>query len=32
VRRAIDILEGETVDASAFKALVRMAVAQNTEL
>ncbi len=28
-RRAIDILEGETVDASAFKALVREAVALN---
>ncbi len=30
VRRAIDIREGETVDASAFKALVREAVALNT--
>ena len=30
VRRAIDIHEGETVDASAFKALVREAVALNT--
>jgi hypothetical protein len=30
VRRAIDIHEGETVDASAFKALVRQAVALNT--
>src|SRR6202162_2915339 len=29
VRRAIDILEGEEVDASAFKALVRQAVALN---
>ena len=29
-RRAIDIHEGETVDASAFKALVRAAVALNT--
>jgi hypothetical protein len=28
-RRAIDIREGETVDAGAFKALVRAAVAQN---
>jgi hypothetical protein len=28
-RRAIDIHEGETVDARAFKALVRAAVAQN---
>ena len=28
-RRAIDIHEGETVDAGAFKALVRAAVAQN---
>jgi hypothetical protein len=28
-RRAIDIHEGETVDASAFKALVKAAVAQN---
>ena len=29
VRRAIDIREGETVDVSAFKALVRAAVALN---
>lgn len=29
VRRAIDIREGETVDASAFKALIRQAVALN---
>lgn len=29
-RRAIDIHEGETVDATAFKALVRQAVALNT--
>ena len=29
VRRAIDIREGETVDASAFKALIREAVALN---
>ncbi len=29
VRRAIDILEGKDVDASAFKALVRQAVALN---
>ena len=29
VRRAIDIREGENVDASAFKALVREAVARN---
>ena len=29
VRRAIDIHEGEVVDASAFKALVRQAVALN---
>ena len=28
-RRAIDIHEGETVDAGAFKALVKAAVAQN---
>ena len=28
-RRAIDIHEGETVDARAFKALVKVAVAQN---
>lgn len=30
VRRAIDIREGETIDANAFKALVRAAVALNT--
>lgn len=30
VRRAIDIEEGETVDAGAFKTLVRAAVALNT--
>ena len=30
VRRAIDIHEGETIDAGAFKALVRAAVALNT--
>jgi hypothetical protein len=30
VRRAIDIHEGETVDAGAFKALIRAAVALNT--
>lgn len=30
-RRAIDIREGETVDAEAFKALVRAAVARNVE-
>ena len=30
VRRAIDIHEGEEVDASAFKALVRQAVAHNS--
>src|SRR6476660_5156435 len=30
VRRAIDIHEGETIDASAFKALVRQAVALNS--
>jgi len=29
MRRAIDIREGETVDAGAFKALVKAAVAQN---
>jgi len=29
LRRAIDIHEGETVDAAAFKALVRAAVALN---
>lgn len=28
-RRAIDIREGETVDATAFKALIRQAVALN---
>lgn len=28
-RRAIDIREGETIDATAFKALVRAAVVQN---
>ena len=31
VRRAIDIAEGEEVDAEAFKALIRAAVALNTE-
>jgi hypothetical protein len=30
VRRAIDIHEGETIDAGAFKALVRAALALNT--
>lgn len=30
VRRAIDIPEGATVDASAFKALIREAIALNT--
>lgn len=30
VRRAIDIREGETLDAGAFKALVKAAVARNT--
>lgn len=30
VRRAIDILEGEVVDAEAFKALIRAAVAFNS--
>src|SRR5512145_2811785 len=30
VRRAIDIREGEAVDARAFKALIRAAVAHNT--
>jgi hypothetical protein len=30
VRRAIDIHEGEEVDATAFKALIRAAVALNT--
>jgi hypothetical protein len=29
VRRAIDIREGEKVDARAFKALIKAAVAQN---
>src|SRR5689334_12890967 len=32
VRRAIDIREGERVDASAFKALVRQAVALNSSV
>jgi hypothetical protein len=32
VRRAIDIREGETVDADAFKALVRAAVVLNTSV
>jgi hypothetical protein len=32
VRRAIDIHEGEAVDASAFKALVRQAVALNSSV
>src|SRR6185436_11949463 len=32
VRRAIDIHEGETVDAGAFKALIRAAVALNTSV
>jgi hypothetical protein len=31
-RRAIDIHEGETLDAAAFKALVKAAVAENREL
>ena len=31
MRRAIDIGEGETVNASAFKALVKAAVAQNEQ-
>lgn len=31
VRRAIDIHEGETVDAAAFKALIKAAVARNSE-
>ena len=31
VRRAIDIHEGETIDASAFKALVRQAAALNED-
>lgn len=30
LRRAIDIREGETIDAAAFKALIREAVALNT--
>ena len=30
VRRAIDILEGEVIDATAFKALVREAIAVNS--
>ena len=30
VRRAIDIHEGEEVDASAFKALIRQAIALNS--
>ncbi len=30
VRRALDIREGETVDAKAFTALIRAAVALNT--
>ena len=30
VRRAIDIREGEQIDASAFKALIRQAVVQNS--
>ena len=30
VRRAIDIHEGDTIDANAFKALIRAAVALNT--
>lgn len=30
VRRAIDIREGEEIDASAFKALIRSAIALNT--
>jgi hypothetical protein len=32
VRRAIDIREGERVDAAAFKALVREAAAFNSEM
>jgi hypothetical protein len=32
LRRAIDIHEGETVDAGAFKALIRAAVALNTSI
>ena len=31
MRRAIDIKEGQNVDATAFKALVRAAVALNVE-
>jgi len=31
VRRAIDMREGETIDAEAFKALIRAAVALNSE-
>jgi hypothetical protein len=31
VRRAIDIAEGESVDARAFKALVKAAIARNVE-
>jgi hypothetical protein len=30
VRRAIDIREGDKIDATAFKALIRAAVALNT--
>ncbi len=30
-RRAIDVMEGETLDADAFKALIRAAVALNVE-
>ena len=32
VRRAIDILEGDDVDADAFKALIRAAIALNTSV
>jgi hypothetical protein len=32
VRRAIDTHEGEKVDAGAFKALIRAAVARNTSV
>ena len=32
VRRAIDVREGETLDAEAFKALIRAAVAENLRL
>ena len=32
VRRAIDILEGDEVDADAFKALIRAAIALNTSV